>query len=698
MISMAPLPSWKNLFSIFSFKNIDPKSLSKTWSVSSDRSIWFSKTAWSLLAAAVWKQFRSGKAEITFWVPDYFCNSSLYLLRSKGVKFVFYPIQENREPDYNACKELSKENPVDIFVLVHYFGKPSDANRAFEFCKSRNAVLVEDAAHVLKPIKGIGEKGDFVFYSPHKHLPIPDGAIFIVRNSGPSMISWSQEDELYIRKEISKHYLENRNSNFFISKWILKRGLQKLGIRKRSVSRVDFLKDESSEIVADPFISSVSKRILSEVIPKVDRIARKKIRIQKIWDEILLNEYHLKSDRTSNKNWIPYLSEYSLDTIDATQSMFQVLSSKGYPVSTWPDLPPETSENPNRHKNAILLRRTSFFLGIHGSLSEKEISSYFLKDKKVDSFKLQSQELDWNSWNRELESIEHVNLLQSWEYGEAKKQSEGWQPKRILLKSNDKKIALVQILSKRLLILFRIFRINRGPLFYSNVTVEEKRTALLFLSEYASLFKGSILFFSPEMNSNGADLITIHRTNYIRRNASIWSSSYVNLSLNEEDLRKNLDGKWRNMLNAAEKNDLGLIVSDDEKDFQWMLERYTELMVKNEFSGIPISFLAQLRQCFSEKEKPLLLIATREDERIACVCLIVSNRTGMYLVGWNGEEGRRLKANQFLLWNSILELKKRGYRWFDLGGIDEDNTPTIAEFKLGINGERYELAGEFLSF
>ena len=69
-----------------------------------------------------------------------------------------------------------------------------------------------------------------------------------------------------------------------------------------------------------------------------------------------------------------------------------------------------------------------------------------------------------------------------------------------------------------------------------------------------------------------------------------------------------------------------------------------------------------------------------------------------YLLGWNGEEGRRLKANHFLLWNAMLLLKEQGIRWFDLGGFDIDNTPGISEFKLGVNGKRYALLGEGWSY
>jgi lipid II:glycine glycyltransferase (peptidoglycan interpeptide bridge formation enzyme) len=54
-----------------------------------------------------------------------------------------------------------------------------------------------------------------------------------------------------------------------------------------------------------------------------------------------------------------------------------------------------------------------------------------------------------------------------------------------------------------------------------------------------------------------------------------------------------------------------------------------------------------------------------------------------------------LKANQYLLWQAILQLQQRAFRWFDVGGISEEALPGITAFKLGLNGERYELAGEY---
>ena len=57
---------------------------------------------------------------------------------------------------------------------------------AYFFLSKNGTWLVEDAVHVLKPTLNIGQKGDIVLYSPHKLLPIPDGAIIVIKSVGPN--------------------------------------------------------------------------------------------------------------------------------------------------------------------------------------------------------------------------------------------------------------------------------------------------------------------------------------------------------------------------------------------------------------------------------------------------------------------------------------------------------------------------------
>jgi lipid II:glycine glycyltransferase (peptidoglycan interpeptide bridge formation enzyme) len=66
-------------------------------------------------------------------------------------------------------------------------------------------------------------------------------------------------------------------------------------------------------------------------------------------------------------------------------------------------------------------------------------------------------------------------------------------------------------------------------------------------------------------------------------------------------------------------------------------------------------------------------------------------------LGYSNKEGRKINVMNGLLWKAIIELKKKNLSYFDLGGLDEINTPKINKFKLGINGKNYELVGNYNS-
>lgn len=66
-------------------------------------------------------------------------------------------------------------------------------------------------------------------------------------------------------------------------------------------------------------------------------------------------------------------------------------------------------------------------------------------------------------------------------------------------------------------------------------------------------------------------------------------------------------------------------------------------------------------------------------------------------LNYTSPTGRSIYANNFLVWNAILFLKKEGIAIFDLGGIDEINTPHITKFKRGLGGNDYRFIGEYVA-
>ena len=159
----------------------DDSALARPWTAIGDTPLWFSRAAWGLGAIAA--AHADGNAAPSLWLPDFFCNQSTWAARRAGAAITFYPVQENLSPDWPACDALAEAAAPALFLQVHYFGAPADLRPARAFCDVHGALLIEDAAHALGPSAGIGAAGDYVMWSPYKHLPVPDGGLLDVRPS-----------------------------------------------------------------------------------------------------------------------------------------------------------------------------------------------------------------------------------------------------------------------------------------------------------------------------------------------------------------------------------------------------------------------------------------------------------------------------------------------------------------------------------
>ena len=374
-VTLAPLPSISDIFSALFRPKLAEVQLAESWCRDDENGVWLSQSAWSIFVIAKCRMamFGNNQRQITVWIPEYFCNISLVYLRELGVKIVFYPIDQEMLPDVEWCYQESIKSKSDIFVHVHYFGKVVPVENTFKFCKEMGAWLIEDCAHVLRPIPGIGEYGDFVLYSPHKTLAIPDGAVLIARKSGPSLIFESIDviNQLLEIKALIKH----TGSTFFPSLvWLCKRFLQRIGLRGR-IGISGFWPDMPCELssFASPNMSTFAKKLLSTQVQSLDEIGMLREQNLKIWEKCSVNRcnlYHKLKILTFDTP--PYLAAVSFDNKDDAERYFNLLQSDGFLVQTWPDLPPEVLNNPVQYSTSIFLRQSRFFFPVHQTISIDE--------------------------------------------------------------------------------------------------------------------------------------------------------------------------------------------------------------------------------------------------------------------------------------------------------------------------------------
>ncbi|MDC1046712.1 hypothetical protein OAR18_03790 [Candidatus Pseudothioglobus singularis] len=382
-ITPSPLPKFKEILSaVFSPLKTDDELLIP-WRRSGDNALLMSSSTWSLLLLVRWYKNVYNLKNITVLVPDFFCNSSLCLIRDEKINIVFYPLKKDMHPDIKACKKIAKEHSINLFILVHYFGSPGLNKDTILFCKENGALLVEDATHVLCPIPGVGEVGDVVLYSLHKHFPMPDGAVFILRNKGLNKISKNMI--LPLIKAKNSIIEESSSLSFENLFWLTKRIIQSLGIRfpsKKKTFKESFHLNHSI-YRKQPKMSSLGKLLLRKYILSIDKISLIRKKNTNLWQQAFLSfevKMSSKLGRSLDK-YTPYLTSFKANNND-TEALFYYLQDLGLPVSTWPDLPPEVKKSKDIHSEAIKRRHRYLYLPVHQSISELQIQK--IREKLIE--------------------------------------------------------------------------------------------------------------------------------------------------------------------------------------------------------------------------------------------------------------------------------------------------------------------------
>ncbi len=685
MISMVPEIRWKEWGKYFSAK---PFEFAPWLSNKKQKLYTFSRSSWSIAILSQWHLQRTGQEKMNLWLPGYFCFQALAGIDTSQVNLIYYPIREDLSPDWAWCKKTIAEQPADFFLMVHFFGHRQETKDFQKIFGAGKTYLIEDSTHVLHPGSEFGKNAHFSLYSPYKFFAIPDGA-FLVSNH------LTEEEQTSLDGYYQKHVTGEQSPGKWLIKNLIKKCLPVFVLRKLQGIQFQFNQDEATgPLPAYRQMSGLAKNYLSHLTAS-DLEAYENSRKQ----SLSLNEMALKLNEVATpfQNSEKMYASIGIAS-DKAEALFLELNQKGISCAPWPDLPPSVRNNPvfaieNKLRQSLLLFPLAprnrcaylkyFMQKIRGFVSERKMQ-------------IKASDLSLEAWNGELKKIPKSNMLQEWFFGEAKK-SEGNNPLRYEIKLASTTAGFVQVLQKKLpKIPAYLYRVNRAPLFlpgFQDLII--KFAALKLMAGQFSKWKIKPLFIAPEMSHDFATEMILKKLGFFNYSKARYRSSWLSLVLSVEQLRKNLQQKWRNTLNAAEKNGLSLRISNQKSDLQWLIERYKELMSSKQFQGTPVHLIEAL---YLNAANTQFFIAIADFDGAACAAVLIAlhGNSATYLVGWNGETGRNLKANHFLLWNSMLELKTRGFEWFDVGGMDEKNLPMITSFKEGLGGTDYRLCGEWL--
>lgn len=715
-----PLPEWHVLINALLrtlLKMQEPLELSRPWDGVGNHSFWLSRSAWSLALIMKVRRIRNANKKATIWVPDFFCNSSLQPMRDIGIDIIFYPITKNFLPDEKECEKLKLAHDLDAFLLVHYFGRHCTSIFAKRFCQLHGGWLIEDAAHVMVPVSKVGTLGDFVLYSPHKHLALPDGALLIVSANGPSQIL-SDSKVMDSLRYLLRAYSKNTPPIKFILFWVLKRTIQKLGFFRRPFA-LSFEGNALSAMHPYKGMSLFSKFMLGQMINQLSKFQLQRHENFNKWKlffsvvgiDLLPYEFIDEKDEGT-----PYIAPFFNSDIDECIKIFSVFESAGLAVSTWPDLPPEIFQDKKNHHSARAIRNTGIYFPVHQTL-DLDGALKVAMNRVVRSIgsELIASEISEDEWKEKIARSRNINLMQSWSYGTAKENVSKLSVRRLAVsKSDGEVLGLAQLLYIKIPVLGLFCHINQGPIIVSENECMQFKDPIIHLSEslrsisaiYCFLKKENLRFLqiAPYLKESilasfGMSLLGFQSI----RNPVAWKSSIVDISRSPQEIMSRFSSKWRGGLRKSFKCQLIVKKRDvSDQSVSHLSERYKILQLNKGFEGIGTDLIASLAKEFGKGNDDSFNFYTAHihgnddlKDSVGTLVTIKIGKLAFYLIGESGASGRAVQANTGLLWAAIEDAKSMGCLEFDLGGLGANSARGVIEFKRALKGVEYTLVGEW---
>lgn len=298
----------------------------------------------------------------------------------------------------------------------------------------------------------------------------------------------------------------------------------------------------------------------------------------------------------------------------------------------------------------------------------------------------------WDAW---IESLDQSPIEQTWAYGEAFAGTTPYLPVHGVVTRGSKPVALVQAMEWQIAGALRIVKIVRGPLMLEALSPEEVEAVHQLVRDRYALSRLDLLLWTPELEEAPESDALFKRLG-MRRVITGYSSVWLDLDRPEAEIRAGLHQKWRNQLRRAEDARMRTRMGHGGAALEWLLTRHEGHRRRRRLRAPASPFVLAMALSQRNRQATLAFTAYDGSEPLAAILVFRHGRSATYYVAWTGPEGRRRHANNLLLWQAILELKSRGVRWLDLGGVDGLSMPGVSRFKMGLGGRLFTLAGTYL--
>jgi lipid II:glycine glycyltransferase (peptidoglycan interpeptide bridge formation enzyme) len=308
-------------------------------------------------------------------------------------------------------------------------------------------------------------------------------------------------------------------------------------------------------------------------------------------------------------------------------------------------------------------------------------------------------------WNATLRARPNAHVLQTWEWGEFKRETTGWQPIRLAFKRDGAVVAMASI-GIRSVGPLKVMYVPKGPaLAYDDAAL----VAAVFdhLQSLARKHRAIWLKIDPDVIAatgvpgeadETSDPTGQAFLRELRQRGWVFSADQVqfrntitiDLTQSEDQLLAAMSQSTRRKVRIAQRE--GVIVRPGTLDDLPML--YDLYRVTGERDGFlirPAEYYQREWRYLMEAGLTQPLIAEYQGEAIAQVILFHFGRKCWYFYGASSNEYRDKMPNYLLQWEAVRWAKAQGYAIYDLWGTpdtfdESDSMWGVYQFKRGLHG------------
>lgn len=234
----------------------------------------------------------------------------------------------------------------------------------------------------------------------------------------------------------------------------------------------------------------------------------------------------------------------------------------------------------------------------------------------------------------------------------------------------------------------------RGPVWLQAVADNERSNILQQMRRMQPLTWPSATIFSPDTVVTPESPVRIRG---FTRVITGYSTIRIDLSRTADDIRSDMQSKWRNRLVAAEASALRVETGGSKPaQYAWLLDKEDLQRQERAYAGLPRGFVDNYVAASADPKKSVVqLRAMIGNNPVAAMLFLLHGSSATYHIGWSNDLGRQHSAHNLLLWRAMLLLKEQGIGALDLGGVNTGRSAGLARFKIGTGGQVQTFSGSY---